>query len=422
MPTVFVIFGITGDLANRKIIPALLALHVKTLLPVRFAILGFSRKSFTDDEFRSYLRAHLILPAGAFSDAQITEFLDNVFFQHGAYDNTVSYRELSERITKIETVFGARANKIFHLSVPPTTHHDIISALGTSGLSTSTKDAWTRILIEKPFGTDTKTAHALNKLLLRFFTEEQIFRIDHYLAKESLQHFPEFHFPGGSLEPFWNRTHIEKVHIQLLETAGVENRGEFYDGVGALRDVVQNHMLEMLALTAMKKPRSENAKDVRAARAKVLKCLAPVKNGVKQVTRGQYEHYAQEAGVAPQSRTETYVRLEAFLKLWRFRGVPFLLETGKRMKESRTSIDVYFKHDIPGMGKVFSFDVKRKTNSGMLSDYERIIHDALLGVQTLFASQDEVMAEWKFITPILKHWNSLPLMRYTSADIVEKEA
>ncbi len=333
--------------------------------------------------------------------------------------------------------------------------------LAKSGLTIPCDDesGWTRILIEKPFGNDIHTAKSLDKLLGKLFKEEQIFRIDHYLAKEALQNILAFRFDNPLFESLWNSKHIDKVHIKLYEKLGVDGRGSFYDPIGALKDVGQNHMLQMLALIAMNQPKSLKANDIRKERLMVLKSLKKIipKQILANVTRGQYRGYLSESGVAPSSNTETYFRIKANIDNSKWKGVPFYLENGKALDESKTEIDVYFKGSkgqslmnknrrnelnldsqniltfriqpdegikikffvkTPGQG----FDVEPKTLKFKYSDvssfnivrndYERLIQDAFIGDQTLFASTGEIMASWEFVTSIIENLNKLPLVIY----------
>lgn len=456
-PTIFVIFGITGDLASRKLLPALLALYSKKMLPPRFAVIGFSRRAFTKEEFREYIRERLNVRPGEFHEEDIKHFLDHMSYEQGFFDSAPAYERLASRLKAIDGGWGQCSNKLFHLSVPPNLYEGILANLAQSKLTVPCDDlsGWTRVLIEKPFGDDMATARSLDKLLEKLFEEKQIFRIDHYLAKETLQNILAFRFMNPMFEPVWRGEHIDKIHIKLFEKDGVDGRGAFYDKIGALKDVGQNHLLQMLALMTMNKPRSFSADDIRHERAKALSSIRRVtpRDLRKTATRGQYEGYISEKGVAPQSKTETYFRIEARIGAARFRGVPIYLESGKGMDESKTEIDVYFKElkaetgaagspayvqnimtfriqpdecikikffvKTPGYG----FKVDPKTlkfkyadipsfSDNIPDDYERLIHDAFAGDQTLFASTDEIMASWRFIMPILEHWSGLPLISY----------
>lgn len=453
-PTIFVIFGITGDLATRKLLPALLSLYAKKLLPQRFSIVGFSRRPFNREEFRDFLRGKLNIRFGQFREEDVKHFLDHITYVQGLFDQPDSYGKLSLKLAEIDKTWGQCSNKLFHLSVPPNLYEGILHQIHDSKLALPCSDevGWTRILIEKPFGNNMRTAQSLDALLGKLFREKQIFRIDHYLAKESLQNILAFRFANSMFEPTWNRDFIDRIHIKLFEADGMNGRGKFYDSIGAARDVGQNHMLMMLALMAMDKPESFSAADIRIARARVLKKIEsiPVRSISNRVVRGQYVGYISEEGVKPESKTETYVRLEAHLSLSRWKGVPFYLETGKSMAETKTEIDVYFKNTedkkhehnpakqniltfriqpdegikirffvkTPGVGlktepKTLKFRYSDVTSFGVIpDDYERLINDVFVGDQTLFASTEEIMASWKFITPIVENWDKLPLKKY----------
>jgi len=449
-PTIFVIFGVTGDLAARKLIPALLGLYAKKLLPARFAIIGFSRRPFSREEFRDLIRTRINVKPGQFKEEDIKHFLDHMSYEQGMFDDRGAYERLAARIAEVDARWGQCSNKLFHLSVPPTLYEGILKNLASSGLSEPCADetGWTRVLIEKPFGRDLDTARSLDKLLGKLFKEEQIFRIDHYLAKEAMQNILAFRFSNSLFEPIWNREHIDKVHIKLFEANGVGDRGDSYDPLGALKDVGQNHMLAMLAAVAMDRPRSFDAADIRKARASIIGRLEAA-SGHKAAgctARGQYIGYTSEENVPKDSQSETYFRVKAFVKSSAWKDVPFYLESGKAMHESKTKIDAYFKknkgseeqniltfriqpdegikikffvktpgHEFKVEPKTLRFrysDVPAANWQIIPNDYERLIHDAFVGDQTLFASTEEIMASWKFIEAVLKSWQKLPLLKY----------
>ena len=446
-PTIFVIFGITGDLASRKLLPALLALYAKKLLPERFAIIGFSRRVLSREEFRDYLRTRLNVKPGQFPEEVVKHFFDHVSYSQGYFDDMGAYTVLEKNLSDIEARWGQCANKLFHLSVPPTLYEGILNNLAKSGLTQPCADetGWTRVLIEKPFGNDIHTASKLDKLLGHLFNEEQIFRIDHYLAKEALQNILAFRFNNSIFEPLWCEKYIESVHIRLFEKLGMEGRGSFYDSIGALKDMGQNHLLRMLTLVAMDRPKSFKSNDIRRERATLLKKLKPItkKNLEDNVVRGQYIGYASEPGVMAKSQTETYFRIETQIDSERWSGVPFYLETGKALAESKTEITVYFRdlfksgeqniltfriqpdegikirffvktpgYDFKVEPKTLKFKYAEASLAAIPDDYEKLIHDAFTGDQTLFASTDEIMASWEYVTPILDNWAELPLKKY----------
>ncbi len=447
-PTIFVIFGVTGDLASRKLIPALIGLYAKKLLPPRFSVIGFSRRPFSREEFRDYIRTHLNVRPGQFKEEDIKHFMDLMVYEQGLFDEPAAYKRLADRLKAMDDRWGQCSNKLFHLSVPPKLYEGILTKLSESGLSEACDDesGWTRVLIEKPFGSDIEHARRLDKLLAELFKEQQIFRIDHYIAKETLQNIIAFRFANPIFEPLWNRAYIEKVHIKLFETYGMEGRGAFYDPVGALKDVGQNHILSMLAVIAMDRPKAFSGPDVARERARVLGRLVRIAPRAlpNQVVKGQYAGYLAEPGVMPGSRTETYFRIQCAIASARWRGVPFWLENGKALGEAKTEIDVYFKSTDgtdrqnvltfriqPDEGIRLKFFVKTPGTDFKVepkplkfkyadslplpdasNDYERLIHDAFAGDQTLFASTEEIMASWKFVTPILENWSKLPLVKY----------
>lgn len=447
-PTIFIILGITGDLSGRKLLPSLLNLYVNKRLPQKFAIVGFSRRPFTREEFREYIRGHMKVKPGEYHEEDIKHFLDHMYYEQGQFDDSQSYASLAGRLTLIDDGFHQCSNKLFHLAVAPTFYETILTHLSNSGLTIPCggNEGWTRVLVEKPFGNDVDTARKLDKKLGDLFDETQIFRIDHYLAKEALQNILAFRFTNSLFEPLWSHVHIDAVHIKLFEKIGIEGRGGFYDDVGALKDVGQNHILQMLATVAMEAPKAFDAVSIRKERAKILSNLSPIttKNVRAAAVKGQYEGYANEKGVKRNSQTETYFRLETYIDSARWKKVPFYLESGKYLSENKSEIDIYFKNKLdpekqnvltfriqPDEGikirfwvKTPGFDMKveSKTLKFKYADfsslqsipdaYERVLFDAIMGDQTLFTSTDEVMAAWKFITPIVESWHKVPLTIY----------
>lgn len=453
----FVIFGATGDLSKKKLLPALFDLYTKRILPQAFRVVGFSRKEITDDEFRHSAREAITAAGRTHASEVLEQFLQHLSYRQGVFETGSAYERLAEFLVETdEREYGGCSHKLFYLATPPRLYETILKNLAESGLTIPCGGAkgWTRVLIEKPFGSDLETARALDRMLGLLFKEEQIFRIDHYLAKETVQNVLAFRFSNILFEPLWSNRFIEKVEIRLWETAGVEGRGSFYDSVGALRDVGQNHMLQMLSLIAMEDPKELDATLIRKERARVLSALRPISaDAVREhVVRGQYKGYRETEGVAPDSRTETYARITAFVDNERWRGVPFFLEAGKRMVERKTEITVYFKRTETclcppgaehhhqnvltfriqpneGIGVVFwakkpgfatdlepqelSFSYARSAEAAVLPDaYERVLYDCIRGDQTLFTSTEEVEAAWRYITPILQHWQGMPLEEY----------
>ncbi len=350
---------------------------------------------------------------------------------------------------------GQCSNKLFYLATSSDFYDDIFENLANSGLSIpcAGDKGWTRILIEKPFGRDIKTAQKLDKKLGLLFKETQIFRIDHYMAKEAMQNILAFRFSNSLFEPIWNNKYIEKVEIKLFETLGIENRGIFYNGIGALRDMGQNHLLQMLSFVAMDNPEEFQVNKIRNKRIKVLKALRGIKKNdmIKYVKRGQYKDFKKEAYIDKNSETETYFKIEVYVDNKRWKGVPFYIESGKKMPEKKTEISVFFKEPIvclcpikkekhhqnilsfkiqpdqgisiqfwakrPGLSvdleqKNLSFLYKSSFKEELLNAYQKVLFDAILGDQTLFSSTEEVKASWKFITPILKNWKKVKLNVY----------
>lgn len=456
-PTIITIFGATGDLSTKKLIPSLFSLFTRGFLPKRFHIVGVSRRALSNDEYRQFAKESIESKAPILvSRERLEEFLSNISYAQGSFDNLESYKHLGEVLAAEEFRLGQCASKLFYLAVPPIYYKAIFENLAHSGIAASCSDetGWTRILVEKPFGNDVITARELDDTLGKLFKEEQIFRIDHYLAKEALQDILMFRFSNMLLEPLWNNTYIERVEISLLEKGDVQNRGAFYDAVGALRDVGQNHMLQMLTFVAMEDPIELEASRIRKSRAEVLRALRPITSGTENIplVRGQYEGYGDIASVAKDSQTETYFRMEVAVDNPRWRGVPFVLESGKALDEEKTEIKVYFKKTEsclcppgaehhhqniltfriqpnegisilfwakkPGLipelePKELSFSHRQPSSEAQLVDaYEKVLFDGIAGDQMLFASTEEVSASWGFITPILDVLKNIPLHRY----------
>ncbi len=450
--------GVTGDLAQNKLLPALIDLYIKNVLPQKFRIVGFSRRDIPREEFELFVKSAL-QKKNKYSATQIGSFIERTEYVQGDFDNLDSFKKLKKRLSEIDDDFGQCTNKLVYLSVPPSLYEMLFDNIAQSGLSEACGGelGWTRILVEKPFGNDDKTAMALDKQLGKLFKEEQVFRIDHYLAKEVLQNVLTFRFSNTMFEPLWNRKHIESVHIHFFESNDASKRGKFYDGLGALRDVGQNHMLQMLAMVAMDKPDHLSCVDIRKERAKVLGAMSPAKK-TEGFVRGQYEGYLETDGVNPQSDTETFFSIVAEIKNSKWKGVPFHLVSGKALNESRVEIRIVFKDPDPtffmpqshpdqekntlvfriqpheGIGLVFWFKVpgfesrtEQKTlkfdyadspDTQMIPDaYEKVLYDCIQGDQTLFASTDEVLASWKYITSVIDRWSSVPIITYKKGEI-----
>lgn len=456
IPTVFIIFGATGDLMAKKIAPALFHLYINGKFPSFFKIVAFSRRDIDLDQFQNHIRQILKSSRKKFKESDIESFLQYFIYQRGDFDKVDAYNALAEDLGRIDGEWRACSNKLFYLAVPPTNYKSIFQNLKFSGLTLpcSPDEGWTRVIVEKPFGKDADSALELDLLLSKLFKEEQIYRIDHYLGKDILQNILSFRFNNDLFEDSWNQKYIEKIEIKFLEEIGIEGRSTFYDGVGALRDVGQNHMLQMLAFITMDTPSSYTASDVRKKRAEILSKLAPLNDeGIRKLTfRGQYKGYKQTEGVGKTSTTETYFKVVAELGNDRWRGVPIILEAGKNL-EKRKEIVVTFRHREPclcpagghyknrvlftlepkeGITVEFwakkpglEFTMEKQKLSFLFRDqrkkvqyveeYERLLLDCIAGTQLLFVSTDEVKAMWNFIDPIIEAWskNIIPLVEYT---------
>ncbi|MDO8510345.1 MAG: glucose-6-phosphate dehydrogenase [bacterium] len=439
IPTTFIIFGATGALSQRKLFPALFDLYRKSLLPDKFHILAFSRQELDTASFAAIVEKNI-------SDGEEkSHFLGHIEFFKGDYSKD-SFLHLADRIKAIEDRYGQCANKLYHLAVPPDAFEDIFMLISAAELSRPCSDTegWARILVEKPFGKDSATAERLDRLLGELFREEQVYRIDHYLAKEALQNILAFRAYNPMFMPLWNKDHIEKVEIELFETGTAEGRAGFYDSIGALRDVGQNHMLQMAALVGMEVPLTLETEPIRAGRQAVLEALSPKtwQKITSHASRGQYEGYTADVRVS-ESETETYFELTVFIDSKRWKNVPFILKSGKALAEDKAEIKIFFKKDGAGKQNILRFRIQPdeairvlfwfkkpgfdrtieskeltfkyhdSTEAQKLPDaYERVLHDCVNGDQTLFASTGEVMASWKFITPVIQAWQSLPLHVY----------
>ncbi len=351
-PTILVIFGATGDLMSRKLVPALFHLHRKKLLPPLFQVVGFSRQDMSDSEFQSKVKKALGKNGRNRASAETVESFGKLFiYSRGFFEKKSGYKNLAELLGYRDNEWRTCANKLFYLAVPPQYYKSILKNLTSSGLTEpcSPEEGWTRVIVEKPFGRNLKTAEELDALLGKLFKEEQIYRIDHYLGKETVQNILAFRFSNYFLEPAWDKHSIEDIKIRLWETGGVEGRGGFYDAAGALRDVGQNHLLQLLALFTMGNPGSFDADSIRRKRAETLNSLKifSKKEAGRFTVRAQYEGYRNEKDVKSDSDTETYFRITAFLETPRFEGVPLYLESGKMMPESKVEVIVTFKHPSP---------------------------------------------------------------------------
>ena len=447
MPTIVVVFGATGDLMTKKIVPALYHLYKDKKLPEHFKIIGFSRRNLNDEEFRAHVRN--ILDAHVLEERNTLAGFINLFhFEKGHFDDDSAYKKLADKLLLTDQEWKFCTNKIFYLAVSPDFYESIASRLSSSGLTIpcSPEEGFTRVVVEKPFGKDAKTAKNLEKMLSKLFREEQIYRIDHYLAKEMLQNILAFRFSNGVFEKSWSGESIESVEIKLLEEKGAEGRGTFYEGVGAFRDVGQNHLLQMAALIAMEHPMSFSPETIRNSRAQILATLRePTLEEVKNTTyRSQYRSYRAIPGVKEDSMVETYFKSVLYFDAPKWEGVPFILEAGKRIGENRKEIIVTFRHPAPCLcpldikehyknrvifslepeeGIVVNLWLKRaglkmemeqksfklpfRDQTGRMQyveEYLKLLYDCLLGDQTLFVSTDEIMPMWRYTDPIVRAW------------------
>lgn len=458
IPTILVVFGITGDLAIKKIIPSLRRLFQQNLLPDRFFVVGFSRANFSDKEFKEFIRSAVAGPGGKdMSENDFFRFFAHFSYQSGTFEDTDAFQILAQSIFDKEASWGMCANKLFYLAAPPSSYKPIFDNLAGVKLNLPCGGdlGWSRVLIEKPFGADFASAQKLQSLLSSYFKEEQIYRIDHYLFKEIVQGIENFRFSNNLFENTWDHTTIERIDIRLRESIGVEKRGNFYDSVGAFRDVGQNHFMAMLATLLMEYPAGKKGDDLRKHRVKILNALAPWTEMLitKNTFRAQYKGYRDIDGVRQNSTTETYFALKTEITHPRWQGVPIFLEAGKRLAEARKEIVVTLKHPRacllceigqhtpntivfrfeprdeivinfwtkkPGFDRAleertFSFFLyEKETKTQYVEEYAKVLYAAMRGERTQFISPEEVEAAWKFADPIVSAWNSgiVPLAEY----------
>ncbi len=457
-PTTLVIFGATGDLTQRKLVPALYDLAVEGLLPGGFSVVGFARRPKTHHHFREEMK-------GAVAEHSRTQplqpsvwdaFASNLYYCRSEFDDAAGYAHLNDDLDKIESETGSR-NRLYYLATPPNYYGQIAKRLGEAGLI-SREDGWTRIIVEKPFGRDLASAVELNATLHAVFAEDQIYRIDHYLGKDTVQNILVFRFANGIFEPIWNRRYIDHVQITVAESIGVEGRGGYYEQSGVIRDIIQNHAMQLLAMAAMEPPATFEPDAVRDEKVKVLRALRPIPaDAAGELTvRGQYgpgvisgqrvPGYCQEDKVAKDSTTETYLALNLSIDNWRWAGVPFYIRSGKRLPKRVTEIAIIFRQPplalfptsdgsriepnvlsitiqpdegislkfgskVPGAEAAMrirpvEMDFRYGTSFGVAAPdaYERLLLDAMLGDATLFTRRDEVEAAWAFITTIAEGW------------------
>jgi glucose-6-phosphate 1-dehydrogenase len=446
---VLVIFGASGDLAHRKLIPALYALMVRRLLPPRFAIVGVARSEGSDESYRVDMKEAVQKYArDEFREDIWNELSENMHYLATDFADEGGEEELDRLVARLDTENDLGGNRVYYLAVPPVAFPTIVEALGKR----KSAKGWTRLIVEKPFGHDLASARQLNELLMQHFTEDEVFRIDHYLGKETVQNMLALRFANGIFEPIWNRQFIDHVQITVAESIGIEGRAAYYESAGAIRDIFQNHLLQLLALTAMEPPIDFTAESVRNEKVKVLRALHTP--GPKSVVRGQYGRgfvegeevpaYREEPGVAPDSMTETYVAAKLYVDNWRWADTPFYVRMGKRLARRETTIAIQFKRaphppfeetsaeglrpnvllvhvqpdegvslaigaKVPGQGLQIrtvhmDFLYGGAFRTSLPEAYERLILDTLLGDGTLFTRSDEVEEQWLLVDAIVAAW------------------
>lgn len=440
-PFVMVIFGATGDLAKTKLFPALFSLFKQKELGEKFYIVGFARREFSNEKFRELVSEML-----GDKNGELKNFLKNIYYQQGTFEKNEGYEQLIKTLEKFDKEVGACITRLFYLATPPNNYEGILDKLQSTKLSEGCgqgSSKWTKVIIEKPFGKDLQTARSLDKKIGEIFEERQIFRVDHYLGKETMQNMIAFRFANSIFEPVWNNQHIDHVQITWAEKEGVEGRGGFFDGVGMLRDVAQNHLLQIMSTVTMEQPRSfskEGVRDARAAAIKAIKCPQDVS---LSIVRGQYEGYLKEEDVEKNSKTETYVAMKLFVESERFKGIPFYLRAGKKMPKNEVNIHIVFiqtchilfkEFGCPEEGNILTIrirpdegiamrfvakapgqkvklqtvdmDFSYKEEFGTIGGdaYEKLLLDIFAGDQMLFNRSDELESSWDFITDVLKGW------------------
>jgi glucose-6-phosphate 1-dehydrogenase len=461
-PCAVVIFGASGDLTKRKLLPALYNLAVSRLLPPGASVVGYARRDVSDDQFRTTQRENVaqFSRRKPLDEAVWNDFAAGLSYVSGTFEDPKGYEKLRAKLEELDRTRGTRGNRLYYLSVPPSEFPVILERLRGAGLIEDPKSQkFTRVVIEKPFGTDLESGEALNAKLLSVFDEKQVFRIDHYLGKETVQNLMRFRFANSIFEPLWSREHCEYVQITVGEDIGVEGRGRFYEEAGTTRDVVQNHLLQIMSVMAMEPPVALDADAVRNEKVKVIQSLRPIvtpEDIARDTVRGQYAAgvvdgkpvpgYREEPDVAKDSKIETFVAIKAHLDNWRWGGVPFYMRAGKRINKRITEISLHFKRvphalfrqeagevepdvlairiqpdegislrfmaKVPGPAQLLrpvTMDFRYGTSFGETGPeaYERLLLEAMLGDATLFARNDEVRAAWEWITPMLVSWRSM---------------
>jgi glucose-6-phosphate 1-dehydrogenase len=466
-PCTMIICGATGDLTERKLAPALHNTFMGGFLPPEFTVVGFARRDWTDDQFRE----HLLAAVNKYSrnkpvkPALWDSISRGIEYHRGDFNDPAAYAELSRRLDRIDRDRGTAGNRLFYFAVPPNLYPEIVNQLDRAGLAAAgehrpsgSKRGWTRVIVEKPFGYDLASARALNHEIAAVLDEDQVYRIDHYLGKETVQNLSVFRFGNGLFEPIWNRRYIDSVQITVAETVGIEGRGEFYEQTGALRDVIQNHGLQLLAVFAMEPPVEFAPQDLRDEKLKVLRAVKPMApdDVSANTVRGQYVNgwvegqrvpaYRDENEVAPDSEVETFVGLKLGIDSWRWAGVPFYIRTGKALPSRVTEIAVQFRRaplalfsragvsqvdpnvlairvqpdegillrfgaKVPGQGlQIRTVNMDFRYGSSFAVDspdaYETLLLDAMIGDASLFTRNDEVERAWAILDPVLQAWSS----------------
>ncbi|HVY60768.1 MAG TPA: glucose-6-phosphate dehydrogenase, partial [Planctomycetota bacterium] len=448
-PCAVVIFGANGDLTKRKLIPALCNLAQGKLLPDAFAVVGVVREETTEEAFRARIAAGL-KDVGAKVDGNAWAWLEpRLHVSWGELHDAETYRRLATKLGEVDAAHKTRGNATFYLSTPPSLIASIVEHLGAAGLAKEEGGRFRRIIVEKPFGTDLESARKLNAEIARTLGERQVYRIDHYLGKETVQNILVLRFGNGIFEPIWNRNYVNHVQITVAETLGVEGRGGYYEEAGALRDMVPNHLLQLMSLIGMEPPGSFEAESVRDEKAKLMRAIQPIapEHVLTQAVRGQYRGYREEPKVSPRSNTETFVAMRLQVENWRWGGVPFYLRTGKSLAERRTEIVIQFKRapftlfaetDVerlspnlltisiqPKEGITLRFSAKVPGPAVRLADvdmdfnyagffgqkpstgYETLLYDCMKGDPTLFQRADTVESGWSVVQPVLDVWHAL---------------
>ena len=459
-PCTVVIFGASGDLTKRKLLPALYRLTQERLLPAEFAILGFSRSPMSHEEFRSKMKDAIVTYSEAkrVDEAVWQSFAQGMYYISGDINDPDCYKRMVELLDQIDRERGTAGNRVFYLSVAPGLYSEAIEQLGAAGLARPKPGSWTRIIIEKPFGHDLESAKQLNTDVAKVFEEDQVYRIDHYLGKETVQNLLVFRFANGIFEPIWNHRYIDHVQITNAEAIGVEGRGGYYETAGVLRDMIQNHVFQVLSLVAMEPPISLSANAVRDEKIKAMQAVRPipVEAVAEYVVRGQYgpgsvggkevPGYRQEPDVNPESSTDTFAALKLYFDNWRWAGVPVYIRSGKRLPKRVTEIAIHFRQaphllfrnlpsqqlepnvlvvriqpdegitlrvgaKVPGQItriRWVNMDFRYGASFGVSSPeaYERLLLDCILGDSTLYARRDMTERGWEIVMPILEAWQS----------------